>query len=67
MGPVKQANCVRDCFRILRDENLFLHEDVIFMQYLLKTTNCDELYRRCYEYAKLQKALCFYEMPSGNS
>lgn len=63
---LKNAKCARDCLRILRDENLFSPEDVIFIQYLLKKTNCKELNTRCYEYAKAQKALCFYEMPSGN-
>lgn len=66
MTSLKHANCARDCFRILRDENLFTHEDVIFIQYLMKTTDCEELYTKCFEYAKAQKALCFYEIPSGN-
>lgn len=63
---IKKANSARDCFRILRDENLFIPEDVIFIQYLLKKTNCEELYTKCYKYAKAEKSLCFYEMPTGN-
>lgn len=66
LTSLKQANCARDCFRILNDENLFTNVDVIFVQYLLKTTHCDKLYRKCYEYARSQKALCFYEMPTEN-
>lgn len=63
---IQQVNCARDCFRILSNENLFTPEDVIYVQSLLKTTDCETLYTRCYEYAKSQKALCFYEMPTGN-
>lgn len=63
---IQQMNCARDCFRILSNENLFTPEDVIYVQYLLKTTHCETLYTRCYEYAKAQRSLCFYEMPTGN-
>lgn len=45
---------------------MFTYENVIFVQYLLKTTHCEELYTQCVEYAKTQKALCFYEAPTGN-
>lgn len=61
-----QAISARDCFKVLTKESLFTPEDVIFVQYLLKTTNCEQLYKRCYEYAISKKALCFYEMPTGN-
>lgn len=63
---LNQVNYARECFRILRDENLFTPEDLIYIQYLLKTTDCEELYTRCYEYARKQSSLCFYEMPTGN-
>lgn len=66
LRKLNQATCARDCFRVLRDEELFTYENVIFVQYLLKTTHCEELYTQCVEYAKTQKALCFYEAPTGN-
>lgn len=28
---IKEVNDVRDCFRIFKDENLFINEDVIFI------------------------------------
>lgn len=62
---IMQAISARDCFKVLTKESLFTPEDVIFVQYLLKTTNCEQLYKRCYEYAISKKALCFYEMPTG--
>lgn len=65
LRKLNQATCARDCFRVLRDEELFTYENVIFVQYLLKTTHCEELYTQCVEYAKTQKALCFYEAPTG--
>lgn len=64
---IKEANDARDCFRILKDENLFTNEDVIFTQYLLKTIGSHELYQKCAEYAKAQRALCFYETLTGNT
>lgn len=66
LRKLNQATCARDCFRVLRDEELFTYENVIFVQYLLKTTHCEELYTQCVEYAKTQKALCFYEAPTEN-
>lgn len=63
---LSQVNNARECFRILRDENLFTPEDLIYVQYLLKTTYCEELYAICYEYARKQSSLCFYEMPTEN-
>lgn len=55
----------RDCFGILRDQAIFTKEDVIFIQYLLKRTKCEELYNRCLEYAENNYALCFYEKEPG--
>lgn len=63
---LNQAKSARDCFRILRSENIFTPEDVICLQYLLKMTECEELERKCIEYAKIQNALYYYEKPPDN-
>lgn len=61
-----QANCARDCVRVLRNEELFTYDNVIFVQYLLKITHCEERNAQCVNNAKTQNALCFYEAPTGN-
>lgn len=53
----------RDCFRTLKDNDLFIPTDVICVQYLLKRTGCQELYKKCLDYAGSGKVLCFYEKP----
>lgn len=63
---LKQAVSARDCLRYLRDAKLFTSSDVIFVQYLFKRINCNELFVECYKYAEKQDALCFYEKPPGN-
>nr|XP_034316342.1 uncharacterized protein LOC117685877 [Crassostrea gigas] len=60
---LKQAVSARDCLRYLRDAKLFTSSDVIFVQYLFKRINCNELFVECYKYAEKQDALCFYEKP----
>lgn len=62
---VLKAKSAMDCLRILQDEHLFTQKDVIFMQFLCRETNCLKLYAKCIEYAEKQKALCFFEKPSG--
>lgn len=61
------ANSALECFLILQDENLFTQNDVIFMQFLCKETDCKELYTKCKDYALTHEALCFYEQPPGKS
>lgn len=63
---LKQAVSARDCLRYLRDAKLFTSSDVIFVQYLFKRINCNELFVECYRYAEKQDALCFYEKPPAN-
>lgn len=58
-----KANSARDCFEFLEEEGLFTPSDVIFVQFLLRASNCGELYEKCIEYATTQKRLCYYEEP----
>lgn len=37
------------------------------MQFLCREIGCLELYAKCLEYAEKQKALCFFEKPSGKA
>lgn len=62
---LNEARSARDCFRILDSENLFTKSDVLFVQFLLKRTGCEELEHNCVEYAKGQRALGFYEKQPG--
>lgn len=66
MGSLEQAYTARACLRFLQKEKLFIPSDVIFMQYLMKKIDCQDLFVKCYGYAEAQKALCFYEKPPGN-
>lgn len=63
---LEQAVTPRDILRILKNNKLFTPSDVICMQYLLKRTDCQDLYTQCIKYAEEQDALCFYEKPLGN-
>lgn len=65
MPALQLANSVLECFKILKEENLFSANDVAFMQFLCQKTNCEELYTRCIEYALNNTALCFFERPPG--
>lgn len=56
----------RDCLEILSDKNLFTPWDLIFVQHLLKNTECMDLFEKCVAYAEEHGALCFYEKLPGN-
>lgn len=62
---LNEARSARDCIRILDSENLFTKSDVMFVQFLLRRTQCKELENKCVEYAKGQRALGFYEIQQG--
>lgn len=62
---VLEAETTLDCLRILQDENLFTQEDVIFMQFLCKETDCLDLNEKCIKYAEKQRALCYFEKNPG--
>lgn len=58
---IEKKETAREYFDILKENELFTPSDVIFMQFLLKESNCGVLYEKCIAYATTQKALCFYE------
>lgn len=62
---LKKARNARTCIGILDSENLFTKSDVMFMQFLLRRTECKDLENKCVEYAKEQRALGFYEKQPG--
>lgn len=66
MSIFAQTVSPRDCLQILYDQKLFTPWDVIFIQFLLKNTECIELFEKCVAYAKAHGALCFYEKLTGN-
>lgn len=65
INSLKAADTVLKCFIVLQDENLFSHNNVIFMQFLLKEMHCEELYEKCIQFAQEQEALCFFFKPPG--
>lgn len=58
---IEKKETAREYFNILKRNELFTHSDVIFMQFLMRESNCEELNEKCIAYATTQKALCFYE------
>lgn len=62
---IEKKKTAREYFDLLKKKKLFTPSDVIFMQFLLRESNCAELNEKCIAYATTQKALCFYEeLPS---
>lgn len=59
MTLFSRAVSARDYLGILCDEKIFTPWDVIFVQYLLKKTDCMELFEKCRTYAEAHTALCF--------
>lgn len=64
MESLKEAKSVLECFSILQYENVFSKRNVIFLQFLLKLTECDELNEMCINYALNQEALCYFDNSS---
>lgn len=62
---LEEAKTVFECFMILGKEGIISPSDIIVLQFLLKETKCEKLERMCLEYAKQNKALCYYEEPPG--
>lgn len=65
-ASIETATSAEECLQVLVKENIFTHNDVIFMQFLCRETECTELDSKCQDYAKAHKALCFFEKPKGN-
>lgn len=65
MKELDKAKNAKDCFIILLKEEMITTSNVIAMQFLLQETNCEELERKCVEYAKKQNAIYYYEKPQG--
>lgn len=65
VGYLKGAYSAWDCFELLQQEDLITLNDVIFMQFLLEKTDCNDLNAKCIEYAKEQTALCYFMKPPG--
>lgn len=60
-----QAENAADCFTILWKEELITTSNVIAMQFLLQETECEDLERKCVEFAKKHNAIYYYEKPPG--
>lgn len=65
---MREAKTAWDFLTILKDENLFTQNDVIFMQFLCKEIDCPDLYTKCLDYAANEEdpnTLCYFEKPAG--
>lgn len=65
-ASIETATSAEDCMQVLVRENIFTHNDVIFMQFLCRETDCTELDTKCQEYAEKHNALCFYKQPEDD-
>lgn len=61
------AKSVLECIKILQDEQHFTQNDVIYMQFLCENAGCSDLFEICRDYAKDQKALCYFKTESGKA
>lgn len=59
-ASLKAAHTVLDVFNVLLEENIFSKNDVTFLQLLLKKTDCEELNKKCINYASTNR-VCFFE------
>lgn len=64
VNSLDAAHSVVAVFSILQSENIFRKKDVIFLQFLFRLTDCQDLYDKCINYALSMKALCFFEATS---
>lgn len=66
VNELYKAKNAADCFMVLWKEDIITTSNVIAMQFVLQETHCEELERKCVEYAKKQKAIYYYEKPPEN-
>lgn len=52
MKELDKAKMAADCFMVLWNEEIITTSNVIAMQFLLQEIKCEELERKCVEYAK---------------
>lgn len=62
---IKEVTSIRGFFMLLQEKQLFTKTDVLFMQLLLRKVGCKELYEKCIQYARKQRALCLFEKDPG--
>lgn len=65
LKELDQAKNASECFLILWKEEIITTSNVIAMQFLLQETECEDLERKCVEFAKKQNAIYYYEKPPG--
>lgn len=50
---IEKKEIVREYFDILKENEFFMFLDVIFMQFLLRELNCEELNEKCIVYVMI--------------
>lgn len=61
LSSLEAADSPFECLALLFESLLLSRFDVVFLQFLLKTLHCEELYSKCWEFASRQHTLCFRE------
>lgn len=64
-AELENATFAGDVFNILFKKEVFQPSDVMVMQFLLQETECEELDKKCVEYAKKHNAMYYYETLPG--
>lgn len=65
LSSLEAADSPFECLALLFEPLVLSRFDVVFLQFLLKTLHCEELYSKCWEFASRQHTLCFRESLSG--
>ncbi|XP_062616794.1 titin-like [Saccostrea cucullata] len=60
---VENVTTVEGFFTLILNEGIFSQQNVILMQYLLKSIGRPDLEQKCVEYARKTKASCFFKEP----
>lgn len=63
---LEKAKTSEELLMVLVKENILTKSDVVAMQFLLKQINCEELEKKCVEYARKWKAMHYFETQPGN-
>lgn len=63
---VNDAASPGDCLNFLKRKQFLNRTNVLFLQLVLKKIGCKKLFRKCFEYAEKENALCYHEKTQAN-
>lgn len=62
---INDAVSPRECLEFLKSKNYINPSNLVCLQFVLEKIECRDLFRKCFEYAKEKKALCFHGIPEA--